>query len=154
MTLEELFAGRNINIAQSQADMARRMSDEGLPWGNRTHTYNSRLAQELARWAESQEPACDFHLAMYQAYFVAGRNIADTDVLLDVVADCGLPVDEARHVLETRSFRTAIDQDWADCRSIGLTGVPAFVAGRQGVSGAQPYTVLAALVTQAGAVRR
>ena len=43
MSLEALFAGRGFNIAQKQAEMRARMEAEGLPYGNRSHTYNSRL---------------------------------------------------------------------------------------------------------------
>ena len=154
LTLEELFAGRNIDIAKSQAEMADRMASEGLPYGKRSRTYNSRLAQELAKWADTQPNGDGFILAVYQAYFVDGRNIGDTDVLLDVVANCGLPVDVARSVIESRSYREAVDDDWAEARAMGLTGVPAFVAGQRGVMGAQPVEVLEQLVTQAGAKKR
>lgn len=154
VTLEELFAGRNIDIAKSQADMAERMAAEGLPYGSRTMTYNSRLAQELAKWAETQQCGDQFVVAAYQAYFVDARNIGDIDVLLDIATTCGLPIDDARHVLQSRSFGEAVDRDWADCRTLGLTGVPAFVMGQRGVVGAQPYTVLQQLVEQAGARKR
>jgi len=29
------------------------MDAEGLPYGKRTYTYNSRLAQELGKWADT-----------------------------------------------------------------------------------------------------
>lgn len=117
-------------------------------------TYNSRLAQELAKWAETLDCSHAFVLAAYQAYFVDGRNLAENDVLLDVAKLCDLPVAEAQDVLESRSFREAVDRDWAECRKIGLTGVPKFIAGQSGVMGAQPYEVLENLVVQAGAKRR
>ncbi len=154
LTLEELFAGRNIDVRKSQAEMTQRMADEGLPYGERTMTYNSRLAQELAKWAETQPGGDGFILSVYQAYFVDGRNIGETDVLIDLVKQCGLPADEARNVLETRSFRDAVDRDWLQARSMGLTGVPAFAAGQSGVMGAQPYEVLEQLIRRAGAERR
>ena len=53
-SLEDLFAGRGYDIPKMQAQMRARMVAEGLPYGTRTHTYNSRLAQELAAWADTQ----------------------------------------------------------------------------------------------------
>jgi predicted DsbA family dithiol-disulfide isomerase len=47
-----------------------------------------------------------------------------------------------------------VDRDWERSRALGITGVPTYVAGRQGVVGAQPYEVLVDLVTRAGARRR
>ena len=54
--------------------MVELMRAEGLPYGERTHTYNSRLAQELGKWAD----ACGveaIHDILYRAYFVENRNI-------------------------------------------------------------------------------
>jgi predicted DsbA family dithiol-disulfide isomerase len=49
---------------------------------------------------------------------------------------------------------SAVDADWARARSIGVTGVPTYVANRMGVVGAQPYEALEALAERAGARRR
>ena len=50
-SLAELFAGRNLDLKALHAQMKARMDAEGLPYAERTMTYNSRLAQELGRWA-------------------------------------------------------------------------------------------------------
>ena len=52
--------------------------------------------------------------------------------------------------LERRTFRDAVDADWELSRRYGVTGVPTFVVGRQGVVGAQPYEVLEQLVLKEG----
>ena len=43
LTLEKLFADRDIDLAVTQARMSRLMDVEGLPFGKRTMTYSSRL---------------------------------------------------------------------------------------------------------------
>jgi predicted DsbA family dithiol-disulfide isomerase len=53
-------------------------------------------------------------------------------------------------VLESRSFKDAVDADWDKSRQYGVTGVPTFVVGRQGVVGAQPYETLEKLLQEAG----
>ncbi len=146
-TLQQLFPGRS----EEQFDeMYQRMKGlceaEGLPYGKRTHTYNSRLAQELGKWADTQDGGAALHDALYRAYFVDSRNIGDVDVLLDLVEKAGLPVEEARTVLTDRTFKDAIDADWSRSHQIGVTGVPTFVAGGYGVVGAQPYEALAQLI--------
>ena len=148
-TLEELFAGRNYDIPKMQAQMRARMAAEGLPYGERKKTFNSRLAQELAKWADTQPGGEAIHEALFKAYFVDGRNVGDTDVLLDVVKTIGLPVEEARKVLAERSFKDAVDADWKQAHEYGITGVPTFIAGGQGVVGAQPYETLEQLVEAA-----
>lgn len=153
MTLEELFAGRNIDVAAAQKRMAALMAEEGLPYGERTMTYNSRLAQELGKWADSQANAEAFHETLFRAYFVENVNLATLDNLVQLAEQAGLPASEARRVLEQREYQQAVDADWQRSRELGVTGVPTFVAGGQGLVGAQPYEQLEALVIAAGAKR-
>ncbi len=54
VSLEQLFAGRNVDLAASQTRLQRILEEEGQPYGERRMTYNSRLAQELSKWAETQ----------------------------------------------------------------------------------------------------
>ncbi|MEA2692910.1 MAG: hypothetical protein QOJ16_2297 [Acidobacteriota bacterium] len=150
--LAELFAGRNYDIEAAQERMERLMAAEGLPFGRRTRTYNSRLAQELGKWAETQAGGFGVHDALYRAYFAEGRNMGDINVLVEVAREVGLPAEEARKVLTERTFSPAVDRDWARSREMGVTGVPTFATGGFGVVGAQPYEALERLVRHVGAV--
>jgi len=118
--MEKLFAGREEILTNMQTQLRERMKDEGLPYGNRTHTYNSRLAQELGIWAEEQPGGDKFHDAVY-----------------------------AREVLDSRSYSDALDGDWTRSRQMGVTGVPTFVAKGHGMVGAQTYEGLKSLVNHA-----
>jgi len=146
--LADLFAGRGLDIKAMHAQMKARMDAEGLPYGERTHTYNSRLAQELGKWADTQPGGEAFHDAMFRAYVGEARDIAQPAVLLEIAQGVGLPVEAAREVLEKRTYKAAVDADWTLSREYGLTGVPTFVVGRRGVVGAQPYEALDQLVTK------
>ncbi len=130
------------------------MEQEGLPYGQRTHTYNSRLAQEIGAWADTQEGGEVMHDALYKAYFVETKNIGDPDVLLEIVEANGLSVEDARKVLEERTFKDVVDEDWQKSRQYGVTGVPTFVAARHGVVGAQPYETLEKFLESVGATER
>ncbi|MCP3690801.1 MAG: thioredoxin domain-containing protein [Planctomycetaceae bacterium] len=154
MTLQDLFAGRSFDIAAAQSRLQGVMQQEGLPFGERTMTYNSRLAQELATWADEIRPASSIHTLLYQAYFLHGQNLADHTVLVDIAVQAGLPESDARDVIETRRYRPQVDADWQRSRELGVTGVPTYVAQDQRVVGAQSYEVLAQLVTAAGAQAR
>jgi predicted DsbA family dithiol-disulfide isomerase len=150
-SLEDLFRGRNVDRKTMNAQMKARMDAEGLPYGERTMTYNSRLAQELGKWADTQPGGEAFHDAMFRAYFVEARDISRPEVLLEIAERVGLPRADASDVLEKRTFKDAVDRDWALSRRYGITGVPTFVAGDRGVVGAQPYEVLEQLVKEARA---
>jgi predicted DsbA family dithiol-disulfide isomerase len=151
LLLKDLFAGRGLDLDAMNARMKGLMDAESLPYNRRTHTYNSRLAQELAKWADTLPGFEKIHEALYRAYFAEGRNLADKRVLLDVAQSAGLPVDEAESILDNRTFKHDVDADWQKARQYGITGVPTFVINGSKVVGAQPYEVLAQQLRATGA---
>jgi predicted DsbA family dithiol-disulfide isomerase len=153
-TLAQLFAGRPFDIAAAQAHMSTLMAAEGLAYGDRTMTYNSLLAQELATWAAGQGPTgAPIHDAIFRAYFVDNVNIGDVENLVAIAEQIGLPQVECREALQTRRFRAAVHENWERSRQKGVTGVPTFAMGGKEVVGAQPE-LLEQLVIQAGASPR
>jgi predicted DsbA family dithiol-disulfide isomerase len=130
------------------------MESEGLPYSRRTHTYNSRLAQELAKWGDTTQGSDGIHGALYRAYFVDLQNIGDPGVLVDIARTVGFPAETVHDVLVNRTFKAAVDADWEKARRYGITGVPSFVAGKYKLVGAHPYDTLAQLLTAAGAQPR
>jgi predicted DsbA family dithiol-disulfide isomerase len=126
----------------------------GLPLADRTKTYNSRLAQELAKWAEAEGRGDEFHDAAFKTYFVEAKNIMKEDTLVSLALSIGLPGDEAQRVLRERTFREAVDADWTRSRELGITAVPTVIMGRQGIVGFQPYDVLEEFVKSSGVEKK
>jgi len=153
-TLEELFGNGPQDVAAKNARMTGLMQAEGLPYAERTHTYNSRLAQELACWADEQSGSETIHDLLFKAYFVDRENVGDHNVLLDIAAKAGLDKSAAQQVLEQRSYQSVVNEHWDKSRRYGVTGVPTYVAAGTGVVGAQPYEVLERLLTEAGATHK
>ena len=107
MTFEELFAGRDIDVDQMKARIKRTAEEVGLPMGDRNRTYNSRLAQELGKWAESNAKGDAYHSAVFRAYFVDGKNIAEPQILIELTDSIGLSAETASDVLEERTSQAA-----------------------------------------------
>jgi predicted DsbA family dithiol-disulfide isomerase len=149
LSLAKLFAGRGVDLAAMYARMKRLLEAEGLPYGKREKTFNSRLAQELGKYGDERGVA-KIHDEIYRAYFVDGVNIAEMDVLLDIASRVGLPAAEVKLVLTEGRMRAAVDADWARSRALGITGVPTFVINGQRLVGAQPYDVLEEFALSAG----
>jgi predicted DsbA family dithiol-disulfide isomerase len=149
--LEELFAGRGIDLTASMDRLKIVAAELGLPWGTRTRTFNSRRAQELGKWAESLNRGHAFHLAVFQAYFVHGHNIGKISALAELAESVGLDGRRAEEVLAEGNFRGVVDRDWAYSRTCRITAVPTFLANKRMVVGAQPYEALEELVRAAGA---
>jgi predicted DsbA family dithiol-disulfide isomerase len=147
MTLEALFKGRMVDISGMMARLRDAAKAEKLPFGDRKMTYNSRLAQELGKWAEAQGKIEAYNKAVFQAYFAHGRNIGSRNVLVEVAGSVDLDPNEARRVLEERPYKKAVDADWDRSRQMGIKAVPTFVVDDRMLVGAQPYAALEEFAT-------
>ena len=138
---------RGPEIVARNSRMKVNMEREGLPFNaERNMSYNSRLAQELAKWAESKGKAEEVANALFRAYFVDVKNIGKAEVLAQIAEENDLPRDEATEVLLSRKYKDAVDDDWRRCAAFGVNAVPTFLAGKYLMVGAQPYEELKRLV--------
>ena len=125
-----------------------------LPFGDRRMTYNSRLAQELSKWAETKGYGDQFHRIIFHLYFAEGLNIANPNLLVRSAGSIGLSEEEAQEILNARSFKEAVDADWRLSRSLGITAVPTFVVKESILVGAQPYETLEKFLLREGGMRQ
>ena len=153
-TLEDLFADRPVDVSDLVQQLRKSALDLGLPFGDRTMTYNSRLAQELSKWAAAEGLEAVYHQAVFRAYFAAGLNIGDPVILIELATEIGLPAGEAERILQERTYRDAVDRDWALSMQMGVTAVPTFALGGQTVVGAQPLSVLERFLEESGVPQR
>lgn len=117
-------------------------------------TFNSRSAQELGKWAEEQGRGDQYHHAVFRAYFADGENIGDSEVLAAVVRSVGLSDRKARKIIESRSYKQAVDDDWNRSHRSGITAVPTFRLDEELLVGAQPTAVLEKLLVDHGVPQR
>lgn len=144
--LAELFAGRGYDLEASFERLRQVAAELALPLARRTRSYNSRRAQELGKWAESLGRGDAFRAAVYQAYFVSGRNIAKVDELVSLAAGLGLDAEQARQVLQQKNYAGAVDADWQRAKELGVTAVPTFSWHGQTLVGFTSYATLRQLV--------
>ena len=149
-----MYAARNIDLQKARARVKKAADEVGLPLAEREKTYNTRLAQELGKWAEAKGKGDAFHDAVFRAYFAEAKDISEPAVLLGLVKALELPEAEAGDVLEKRTFRGAVDADWDLPRQLGISAVPTFVLGADSVVGAQPYEALDQFLAEKGVNRK
>ncbi len=137
-----------------RAHLKKAADEAGLPLCDREKTFNSRLAQELGKWAESNDKGDSFHHAAFKAFFADGINIAKIPALLDIAASVGLPREESEEVLVKRTFKAEVDEDWSLSRKNLITAVPTFVMNKEKLVGAQPYEALVNLMKTQGVKKR
>lgn len=139
ISLEQTFARTNKDIEKMNARLKKAADDAGLPFGRRTMTYNSGLAHELGKWAETQGKGDEYHNAVFRTFFVDGRNIGSASVLVDLVKEIGLYGKEAEDIIETRSFKDAVDADWSRSLTIDPEYIPSLMIGEQLLVNPQQY---------------
>ena len=137
--------------AAAHAQFQRVAEAEGLEYGPRTHWYNSVPAHQAALWADQHGAGEEFRRAVYRAYFVDDLNIGAADVLATLAAAVGLDADDLRAALAEGRYAAEVDRQFQYAREMGITGVPAYVAGRYVMVGAQPYDVFCRLIDAAQA---
>ena len=99
------------------------------------------MSQAQARQAEARVAA----LAEAE-----GRSVFDVDALVGLAAAAGLEPDAARQALQDGSYGDEVRADEEEARRLGIGGVPFCVlAGKYGVSGAQPTEAFAKALGQA-----
>ena len=107
----------------------------------------SRLAHEAAHWAQAQGRFEEMNQAIFRAFFERGENIGEIEVLASLASKLDLDVDSLRRALETGEFKESVVADEREAESLGLNGVPAFVANRKAaLSGVQTPENLRKLV--------
>ncbi len=152
--ISDLFANQPFNIDQMMAALKQKADALGLPFGDRKKTYNSRLAQELGLWAETKNRGDQYHMAAFHAYFADGLNLAQVPVLLDLASQAGLSREEANTVLLDRTYKAAVDADWALSREMMINAVPTFVINQDRLVGDQSFEVLEKMIVTNGAKKK
>jgi predicted DsbA family dithiol-disulfide isomerase len=85
--------------------------------------------------------------ALFQAYFIEGRDIGDQGVLADIAATTGMDGNATTAGLASDADVATVRQDVERAQTIGVTGVPTFIlAGRYALVGAQPAEEIARVV--------
>jgi predicted DsbA family dithiol-disulfide isomerase len=129
-----------------------RMIDEaGLPRGERTHVPKSRAALNVSELARDRGVHDELHARLMHAYWAEGRDIGDTEVLVEEAGRFGLDGDEIRAVVAEHPYAERIAASTAGLLELGGGGVPAWVLDdRVFVPGAQPHELFARVMEKLG----
>jgi predicted DsbA family dithiol-disulfide isomerase len=103
----------------------------GINWNfdKITRTPNTLNAHRLIRWAASTGEQHQIAEALFCAYFEHALDIGDVAVLLDIGEKHGLERDLLVDLFASDRDMEQTRNDDAAARELGVTGVPAFLAG-------------------------
>ncbi|MDC3096387.1 DsbA family protein [Alphaproteobacteria bacterium] len=137
LNLLDLFGCSKEELNQKNSMMKKLMNEENLEYNFREFTYNSRLAQELGYWAQLKYKNDLIHDELYKSYFIDKKNVYEINILLNAASRARLPQQEAKEILEKRTYKNIIDKHWEYSYKTGITGVPTYILGTRYLVGAQ-----------------
>lgn len=114
--------------------------EEGVPFAFEriARTPNTVNAHRLIRFAARSERDGAMVEALFQGYFVDGRDIGDTETLVRIADEIGLDADETKTFLAGTEDRPEVLAEHDFATSLNISGVPCFILeGRYAVVGAQ-----------------
>lgn len=124
--------------------MAETGRPEGIAFnlkdGKTRSSFDAHRLLHLAAEFEKQDAMKE---RLFRAHFEEALDVGDREVLRALGREVGLPPDAVDSVLDSDRFADEVRGDEASARELGISGVPFFVIGRYGISGAQKSELFA-----------
>jgi protein disulfide-isomerase len=100
---------------------------------------NTLKAHQLIQLAKTKSLGDTAEEALFNAYFIEGKDLNDETVLISIAQSIGIEKDEIETVYQTQAYIDAIKRDQFEAQQLQVRGVPFFLFNEQyAVSGAQP----------------
>ncbi len=146
--LERKFGGKE-GAVRAYAPVVEHAEKAGLNinFEAMKRTPNTLDAHRLIHWAGIEGKQNEVVDALFDAYFVQGRDIGDHEVLADIADSVGMDAAVVLKLLKSDADRDDIRQRDSHSREMGVNSVPTFiVANQHAVPGAQPPELWAQVI--------
>lgn len=140
--LSRKFQGAPLDAMFERVSEAGARSGLEFRWDLVGKSPNTTLAHQLIFIAPDTVKSA-LSTAIYDAYFLQGKDITDLDTLLDLAAASGLDRDSTRQRLAAGEGAAEVHSIARQVAEQGVTGVPFFIFdSRLALSGAQPAELI------------
>jgi predicted DsbA family dithiol-disulfide isomerase len=120
--------------------------------GKRARIYNTFDAHRLLHWAELEGRQRALKHALFAAYFTAGKDPSDHEVLVAIAAEVGLDAECARQILVSDLYAEEVRARERYYLEQGVHAVPAVIINdRHLIEGGQPVEVFERAIRQIAA---
>ena len=113
------------------------------------YATNSRLSLEASEFAKIKGKFLEFHIGVYEAYFLEGRNIGDIEIVLEIGEKAGLHRSDLVECLNKRTMFDNIEANKKDAEDNIILGVPTFIFGNFPVHGNQSTQTMRHIIKRA-----
>ena len=146
--------GASADIGRSQEALKARGEALGFHFNfqKRGRIYNTFDAHRLLHWAETEGKQYALKNALFNAYFTAGQDPSNHDVLVSVAGSVGLDEKRTREILASDEFATEVRERERFYTQAGIHAVPAVIINdRHLIQGGQPPEVFEQALRQLAA---
>jgi len=117
--------------------------------GKRNRIYNTFDAHRLLHWAELEGRQHALKEALFDAYFAAGKNPSDHELLANIAAEVGLDRARAGQILASQEYAQEVRERERFYLEHGIHAVPAEIFNeRHLIQGGQPVDVFERAIRQ------
>ena len=113
-------------------DITRYAKHYGVPFALNPHfIVNTMPAMRGAMWADANGVLEQYNTAMYTAMWVEAKNIAEPDVITEVLTSAGLDAAAMGEAIQQQEIKQALISATEAAAERGLFGAPSMVVGDQ-----------------------
>jgi predicted DsbA family dithiol-disulfide isomerase len=152
MPLDQLFPGRLEAMRERMRGFATSFGITDM--GFNTWLPNTRRALAVTEWARDRGKLDAYRDAAMDAYWKHSKNLSSEEVLGELAAQVGL--DRAAAVAASKDplYLNRVAAMREEGQKAGVRGIPSFLVGGFGFSGAQPYPQFVQVMEHVGIRRR
>ena len=111
---------------------------------------DTKLAHEATAFAKEQGKDSEFHHILAKAYWTAGVDMADAEVLRDAAQQSGLDWNDLSPKLDSRQYLPGVMEEHEAAKTRGVGGTPSYFIAGQLPGGDVSLEDLAAAIKKAG----
>ncbi len=130
--------------AQMMAALRKLAEEENIELGKHDFTTNSHKALLLSEAAKQagREIFYALHERLFHAFFSAGKNIGDEQVLTSLARECGLPDELIQSAWNDPALNQRLQQNMTAAQQTGIRATPTYLFDKQTIVGAVPLDEL------------
>ncbi|MEM7469019.1 MAG: DsbA family protein [Pseudomonadota bacterium] len=121
----------NVKVPLTRQDVARWCKRLNIPFNPPPITTDPTPAAMLSLFAEARGCLAPYVKRVMWSEWAEGKDIGQTQVLMDIAKEVGLEVSAAQVALEDGENTQRLEENWTHAQSIGVIGVPSFVIGEE-----------------------
>lgn len=111
--------------------------------------YNTFNAHRLLYWSKQFGKQTELKLALFGLYFTEGGDPSNIEQLLKVVEKVGLPVEDARHLMQSDELTQEVRAEQKKYLSMDISSVPTFIINDKfKITGGQPVATFVEMLNE------